>query len=178
MDRNLGASRTAISSTDTLAYGDLYQWGRAADGHQRRNSPTTDTLSSTGQPGHGRFIMVPNTPRDWRSPQNDNLWQGVNGINNPCPSGFRLPTVAEWIAERASWSSYNAAGAFGSPLKLSMAGLRVYSTGAVFGVGTWGTYWSSDVSDGFARVLDISSSISYIASGDRALGNSVRCIKN
>ncbi len=41
---------------------------------------------------------------DWRSPQNDNLWQGVNGINNPCPSGYRLPTEAELEAERLSWS--------------------------------------------------------------------------
>ena len=28
MDRNLGAGRVATSSTDTEAYGDLYQWGR------------------------------------------------------------------------------------------------------------------------------------------------------
>lgn len=40
MDRNLGASRAATSSTDTEAYGDLYQWGRAADGHQKRTSGT------------------------------------------------------------------------------------------------------------------------------------------
>ncbi|WP_372934176.1 hypothetical protein, partial [Mariniphaga sediminis] len=31
MDRNLGASQVATSSTDIAAYGDLYQWGRAAD---------------------------------------------------------------------------------------------------------------------------------------------------
>ena len=47
MDRNLGASRVAMSSTDTLAYGDLYQWGRRSDGHQCRNSPTMTILSST-----------------------------------------------------------------------------------------------------------------------------------
>lgn len=28
MDRNLGASRKALSSSDDLAFGDLYQWGR------------------------------------------------------------------------------------------------------------------------------------------------------
>ena len=32
MDRNLGASQVATSSTDAASYGDLYQWGRAADG--------------------------------------------------------------------------------------------------------------------------------------------------
>jgi hypothetical protein len=36
MDRNLGATRVALSSTDTEAYGDYYQWGRPEDGHQRK----------------------------------------------------------------------------------------------------------------------------------------------
>lgn len=52
MDRNLGASRAATSMNDEQAYGDLYQWGRAADGHQKRNSGTTSTLSSTDTPIH------------------------------------------------------------------------------------------------------------------------------
>jgi hypothetical protein len=114
MDRNLGASQVATSSTDANAYGDLYQWGRGSDGHQCRNSPNTSTLSSTDQPGHGSFIF---SPSDWRSPQNGNLWQGLSGINNPCPSGYRLPTEAELNSERLSWISNNAAGAFASPLK-------------------------------------------------------------
>ena len=87
MDRNLGASQAATSSTDDAAYGDLYQWGRRADGHQCRTSPTTATLSSIDQPAHGNFITIGSTPYDWLSPQNVNLWQGVNGVNNPCPSG-------------------------------------------------------------------------------------------
>jgi hypothetical protein len=62
MDRNLGASQVATSSTDANSYGDLYQWGRRADGHQCRTSPTTSTLSSTDQPGHGKFILAPKTP--------------------------------------------------------------------------------------------------------------------
>jgi len=44
MNRNLGASQVATSSTDANTYGDLYQWGRAADGHQLRTSGTTSTL--------------------------------------------------------------------------------------------------------------------------------------
>ncbi|MFW5760796.1 MAG: hypothetical protein ACOCXH_07455, partial [Cyclobacteriaceae bacterium] len=57
MDRNLGASRVATSSTDAEAYGDLYHWGRAADGHQIRTSGTTSNLSSSDNPGHGDFIL-------------------------------------------------------------------------------------------------------------------------
>ena len=37
MDRNLGATQVATSSADTASYGDLYQWGRAADGHEKKN---------------------------------------------------------------------------------------------------------------------------------------------
>ena len=56
MDRNLGATQAATSSTDVDAYGDLYQWGRFSDGHQCRTSATNPTLSSTDQPAHGDFI--------------------------------------------------------------------------------------------------------------------------
>lgn len=49
MDRNLGASRAATSPTDAQALGDLYQWGRSADGHQKKNSPTTTHQSSSEQ---------------------------------------------------------------------------------------------------------------------------------
>jgi len=151
LDRNLGASRAATSSTDSQAYGDLYQWGRAADGHQRRNSPTTTTLSSSDQPGHGSFILSNSGANwDWRSPQNNNLWQGVNGINNPCPDGYRLPTEAEWNAERQSWSSNNSAG----------------------------YYWSGTVDGTYSRFLDFSSSSARMGSYSRADGFSVRCLKN
>jgi uncharacterized protein (TIGR02145 family) len=142
LDRNLGASQVATSSTDAAAYGDLYQWGRAADGHESRTSLTTYTQSSTDTPGHDKFI---NGSSDWRNPQNDNLWQGVSGTNNPCPIGYRLPTEAEWEAERASWSSNNAAGAFGSPLKLPVAGYRNNSNGSLIIVGSNGYYWSSTI---------------------------------
>ncbi|MCP4596812.1 FISUMP domain-containing protein, partial [Neptuniibacter sp.] len=119
MDRNLGASQVATSSTDVAAYGDLYQWGRVTDGHEKRTSSTTSTLSSSDTPGHGYFITSNSSPYDWRSPKNDMLWQGVNGINNPCPGGYRLPTKAEWEDEIGDWISPDAAGAFASPLKLT-----------------------------------------------------------
>ena len=180
MDRNLGASQVATSSTDTTSYGDLYQWGRGTDGHQIRTSGTTATLSSTDNPGDGNFIKTSAAPYDWRSPQNTNLWQGVNGVNNPCPSGYRLPTETEWEAERATWSSNNnAAGAFASPLKLPVAGGRVRSDGSLYGVGTnkHGYYWSSTVSSTSSLYLYFSSSNAYMLSNSRAVGHAVRCLK-
>jgi uncharacterized protein (TIGR02145 family) len=179
MDRNLGASQVATSSTDAAAYGDLYQWGRGTDGHQIRTSDTTSTLSSSDNPGHSNFILAPNSPFDWRSSQNDNLWQGVSGINNPCPSGYRLPTEAELEAERASWSSNNnVAGAFTSPLKLPVAGHRNDSSGSLYGVGSYGFYWSSTVVGTSSRRLNFNSSNAFMTSDYRAFGFSVRCIKD
>ena len=178
MDRNLGASQVATSSTDAAAYGDLYQWGRAADGHESRTSGTTSTLATSDTPGHGNFITNGSSPYDWRSTQNDNLWQGVSGTNNPCPSGYRLPTEAEWEAERTSWSSNNEAGAFASPLKLPVAGNRSYSNGTLYNVGSLGFYWSSTVLGAYARYLYFDSSDAFMLSDPRAYGFSVRCLKD
>ena len=137
---------------------------------------TTTTLSSADTPAHGYSILAPNSPYDWRSPQNTNLWQGVNGINNPCPSGYRLPTETELNAERLSWGPVNSTGAFASPLKLPMAGYR--AVGSLFLVGTGGLYWSSSVSGTNSHRVYFESSYTTMLADSRALGFSVRCIKD
>ncbi len=177
MDRNLGATQVATGSTDADAYGHLYQWGRGSDGHQERTSTVTSTLSSTNSPGHGQFIIVSNSPFDWRSPQNDNLWQGVNGTNNPCPDGYRLPTEAEWTTEQLSWSTNNSAGAFASPLKLPMAGNRSRSNGSFIDAGHRGAYWASNVDGTNARSLVFVTNGTAMVINVRSQGYSVRCIK-
>ncbi|MGX9728564.1 MAG: alpha/beta fold hydrolase [Candidatus Electronema sp. VV] len=181
MDRNLGASRVATSMTDTEAYGDLYQWGRLTDGHEKRTSGTTTTLSATDNPSHGNFITATAEPYDWRSSQNDNLWQGVNGVNNPCPTGFRLPTADEWQAEMDSWSSKDADGAFSSPLKITLSGNRSFGTGSFNDKNVYGNYWTSVVNSN----RDASYSVSVASSNAwmnnsfyRATAISVRCIKD
>lgn len=179
MDRNLGASRVATDSTDALAYGDLYQWGRFADGHQCRDSDQTSELSSTDNPGHGDFIATNSFGiHDWRTPKNDNLWQGVNGINNPCPKGYRLPTEAEWQDELKSWGSTNATGAFNSPLKLPKAGYRDYNLGNFGGSDQVGNYWSSTVQSTNSYYLYFNDNNANLNQGYRAQGYSVRCIKD
>jgi uncharacterized protein (TIGR02145 family) len=175
MDRNLGASSVATSSTDSQAYGDSYQWGRGTDGHEKRTSATTSSNSTSDNPGHGQFITE---TADWRTPQNHSLWQGESGINNPCPSGFRLPTETELNTERTSWSSNNAAGAFASPTKLVVAGYRDVFNGTVSDAGSGGYYWSSTVNGTYSRTLYFGSGGAYMDSGDRAFGVSVRCLKD
>jgi len=179
MDRNLGASRVATSLTDSYSYGDLYQWGRFTDGHQSRTSSTVDTNSDIDNPPHGDWITEPSNPYDWRTPQNDNLWQGVNGINNPCPIGYRLPTETEWITEFQAWSSQDATGGFNSPLKLSLGGERSNNDGDLINVGNTGYYWTSTVNNGsWANRLIVSFVANINKYGARGGGASVRCIKN
>ncbi|HEB68626.1 MAG TPA: hypothetical protein ENI88_03285 [Desulfobulbus sp.] len=173
MDRNLGASRVAESSNDEQAYGDLYQWGRFHDGHEKRNSITLQTQSSSDVPGHGNFILPPETENDWRNPSNDNLWQNT-GVNNPCPPGFRLPTNIEWQNEMQSWVSQNATGAFASPLKLVLAGRREGVAGSIGDIGKGGNYWSSDGGTG----LFFYNSNATMGGVDRKSGLSVRCVKD
>ena len=184
MDRNLGASQVATSSTDALAFGDLYQWGRRADGHQCRNSSTTTILSSTDQPGHGDFILAPNSPFDWRSPQNDNLWQGVNGVNNPCPIGYRIPTKIEWQSEISSWTSNSnsSISAYNSILKLPLSGNRRWDNGIIENINYSGSYWSSNPDGGSGSHYLEFDTFSLFPGADysypKSYGRSVRCIKN
>ena len=177
MDRNLGATRSATSYNDENAYGDLYQWGRAADGHEKRASGTTTTLSNDDQPGHGDFIAAVSSPNDWRITLNNNLWQGAVGMNNPCPLGYRLPTQAEWEAERQTWNSANRDGAFSSPLKLPSAGYRYYDGVSFLYVGSSGLYWSSTVDGLGAKRLYFDRNTSNVRNFFRADGRSVRCRK-
>jgi uncharacterized protein (TIGR02145 family) len=178
MDRNLGASQVATSFSDAAAYGDLYQWGRSADGHQLRTSTTTAVLSALDLPGHADFITNTSAPNDWRSPQNDNLWQGINGVNNPCPTGYRIPTSTELYDERGTWASPAAADAYASPLKWVVGGLR-QTDGVISAEGIAAKYWSSTVNGTSADNLYINVVAFPGNTADaRAMGLPVRCIKD
>jgi hypothetical protein len=180
MDRNLGASQVATSYVDPAALGDLFQWGRGADGHHLRGVSvgSTATLSSQDSPGHPDFILTSADPNDWRSPQNNALWQGVSGTNNPCPAGWRLPTETEINNERMSWSQNNYTGAFASPLRWTAGGLRRRNTANIDEVGNFGIYWTSSPSGTFARGLTYFSTGAVINNNSRADAHSVRCVRN
>lgn len=177
MDRNLGASQVATTYNDSLAYGDLFQWGRLDDGHQDRSSITTTTLSDTDIPLDSNFIINPVTPYDWRSTSNNTLWQGASGINNPCPSGWRLPTLTEWNNEIAAGSWTDRTSTYASPLKLTVGGSRVYTTGALSSVGSYGYYWSSTVYS-TNRAYYFYNYTGTTGRNYRATSFSVRCIKD
>lgn len=189
LDRNLGATRVATSYNDDAAAGYKYQWGRGSDGHELAvddvgTSGTTAELSTTDAPGHGLFITGAN---DWRSPTNNNLWQGVNGVNNPCPTGFRLPTSPEvrtMIQQEGLTNSFNA---YTSPLRWTTAGIRLtngsmyYAGGGGYHGGTWTSTPTSqyDTSSSIAAAMYF---YNYAMFYDRALprgyGFPVRCIRD
>ena len=180
MDRNLGATQASTLSNESASFGNLYQWGRATDGHQLINSTTTQTPSASTTSANSYFVVGSNQ-RDWLSTSNNNLWQGVNGVNNPCPKGFRIPTKQEWIDEKATWNPQNASGALASPLKLpDTQKFRNFTDGGQLSA-TY--YWSSTVEnvtstyyDKKSYVLQLSSLL--IPSYERSYGFSCRCIQN
>ena len=176
LDRNLGASQVATAYNDSAAVGDLFQWGRLDDGHQTRTSGTTTTLSDTDNPGHSNFIITSASPYDWRSSLNNDLWQGVSGINNPCPSDLKVPTAGEWDDERASWSTQDEKGAFASPLKLTTAGQRGQD-GTVSDL-IVGNYASSDIdgSNIYNLLFGYGNTPTAYYSNLRGRGLSVRCL--
>jgi hypothetical protein len=158
MQWNLGATAFPSDNTTIAAMGSLYQWGRATDGHQVRNS-TVLQISLTGS-ATGPTIFLPpktydaasvklgkffTTYTSWLNPQNDHLWQGVNGINNPCPSGYRVPTINEFMTEIATLGAYGVDPAFNSVLKLQRFRRRdgANVNGASYDIG--GYYWTSSV---------------------------------
>lgn len=201
MDRNLGASQVATSKDDADAFGDLFQWGRGADGHQCRDSPTLpyDNRSEIDQPGHGDFILTPSSPSDsvdWRVPGNNDLWQGLTGINNPCPEGFRVPTRIELEDEFDAWraagsvSAGSAPGdaedAFASELKIPAVGGRARATGGISsGIGAFAAsrYWTSTIGSSITQSIamtlqDGTAGFSNFPGFPRGNGAAVRCIKD
>ncbi len=184
MDRNLGACRVAESSTDTNAYGFYFQWGRGPDGHENKNSEitvdqaTTASSDDTTTTWYGKFITGEASLQDWLTEVNDTLWAGTAGVNNPCPSGFRLPTRVEWEQEVETWDSEDDTGAFSSVLKLPLVGYRQHTTGKVTGAGMQGRYWTSTTYNGYASEnVAIASAGVFVGNFNQVNGLPVRCIK-
>jgi len=200
MAQNLGVGSSNIV-LDQHAAGSLFEWGRYSDGHELflltrgLNSGVfvnvqTSTVSNTDTPVDSKFIyniqtVAPNNTNDWRVPSNPNLWQGVDGINNPCPIGFRVPTKTEIETELTQYSITAPPLAYSSIHKFVATGFRSNSSGSIFNSITSNIYiWTSTFDNGNpglnsnTAMLNIGGTVAAINSSTRATGRAVRCIKD
>ena len=187
LDRNLGATSGYVGTTDS--WGDLYQWGRMTDGHEKRYSDSILTLSDTYEAGHSLLVVDEKKAIDWMLHPDDDLWRGEKGLSNPCPCGYRLPTEKEWRAllslgyeVKTTPEGFYYLSIADGQLLLPAAGLRNAYTGNFQHIGTRGYYWGANaISRGTSACIDfnkddITTNISIF--GFRAFGRSVRCVKD
>jgi uncharacterized protein (TIGR02145 family) len=184
----------ADGSLGTLGF--LYQWGRQTDGHELRNS--TSQAGPVAAPVANKFITNDASPYDWVTPQLNTLWgDGTTGVNpakaanDPCPSGFKVPSQAQWnglfrtvstsgapnTATFNTWTWTGNGFLIGQKLYLPAAGQRIGNSDTPSDVGTRGVYWSSTVylnnAFGFYFNRD---EVHPDNSPSRRSGHSVRCI--
>lgn len=195
-DRNIGACRPCETQTDTLCYGDLFQWGRGADGHEKRVNLDTQDLNPTIFPYTGSSLheIANKGDFDWMNSNSTEeksafvaertaSWALETG-NPVCPEGWYIPSKSELKALMDSEGIKNGATAFASSLKLGLAGARSAKSSAVESEGLVGYVWSRD-SDGVDTGGSGNTAYSFTYDGIatfsrpyKAEGHSVRCIKN
>jgi hypothetical protein len=204
MDRNLGASRVAISKNDLYAYGCLYQWGRDNDGHAsiKWNSSTSGTPVNgtmmgpvtTTNPGHALFILNNQAAESVDNPNlydwfanttntidtNANRWQSSDpNNNNPCPITYRVPTQLEFYRELNGYQITDINSAYtNGPFKFTAAGFR-NNNGILFFNGTSGRYYTKTTNVGRSFGINITENGPEILDNNsyRVNAMSVRCIK-
>jgi hypothetical protein len=97
MDRNLGALEATLSPASRGLH---YQWGR-----KDPFSVQDELIQFTAGPvskedaikNPSTFYTTSETPYDWLSSPDDNLWNasGKKTIYDPCPAGFKIPRNGE-----------------------------------------------------------------------------------
>lgn len=194
LQQNLGAKRVATSATDAEAYGDLYQWGRWADGHQLR-TPTpavaaASTLSAnnpSGLPSGGSKNYISNW---WSGGSATDSWNATTAASvtakngcDPCKvlgNDWRLPTQQDWSSVLAAEGITNNATAFASNLKIPLGGWRVTNTSTIASAGSESWFWSTNAT-GSGDAIGVwirGSSVQANYPDARAYGTSVRCVKD
>ncbi|NQY53345.1 MAG: Ig-like domain-containing protein, partial [Campylobacteraceae bacterium] len=189
LDRNIGAQKVCENKADENCYGDYFQWGRKANGHEKKDSEVIDTSLNPLEKDvlkNGKFATWSD---DWRINPNSDLWNGVNAANNICPIGFKVPSIDELLMETKNvnelqFPDEKISGQYENIdnfLKLPNNGFRKNRTrdGIIEIRAYSGSIWSSSTNDvGMSYYLDyypggINSSLSW-----RSMGKAVRCIKD
>ncbi|MDR2585233.1 MAG: hypothetical protein LBC84_03295 [Prevotellaceae bacterium] len=109
-----------------------------------------------------------------------------DAINDPCPTGWRVPSKADFdklVAANNTWNNV-AKGRlfFGSGVEqifLPAAGRRSFVSN-LQSVGTYGFYWAkeeSSASSAYFLTFDSSSKANFSSGNDKCAAQSVRCVK-
>ena len=188
MCHNLGADQSADPFEPSWRLnGNYYKWGLS-------------TLSVSGPTGPGASEANALAIAGWTFSYfpSSNSWRSdVKGINDPCPSGYKVPNKTEWeelyqnnpLVKVGTWNesptNYNAGGKFGEKLYLPMAGFRKFSDGSLITRGSKASYWSSTVIDSemacfftFQRRYGTSQNQISIMQTQMNEGFTVRCISD
>ncbi|NDV47647.1 hypothetical protein D0T49_11375 [Paludibacter sp. 221] len=199
-----GGTTASPADRNSAVYGDLYQWGRTTDGHEKRTSVTSTTTAPVGglTAGTNTFLKITAYPYNWTSaPTADINWRNQkNGTYDPCPADWRIPAQGEWsdifrggsapgakaTAVANTWEWYSTGGTNGYEIKpdgetttlfLPAAGNRHNGNGELYNVGSNGLYWSGSLSSDYSLTLYFNGSSVYPAYlHSRSHGFSVRCI--
>jgi uncharacterized protein (TIGR02145 family) len=196
LDRNLGATTVANATFDNPeSFGHLYQWGRAAEGHELRTSETTTSKGSGG--GNHATTIDPNTGEAWdglfiTEGQNNNgnldwvkdnvdqngseraaLWgspTSVSNLNQVCPCGYIVASDTEFTDLNTTELT---------ALKLTISGYRSTTGTLEPGPGNGqGSYWTTTVQDpDTAKSVSFDGSSVFLSNNDRSEGQAIRCIK-
>jgi len=190
LDRNLGACNVCTSSIDTTCYGELYQWGRGADGHQERASTRTQALNPQTFPYSSMSHELSTSGQfDWLSSDGTEntsgfiaerkaSWLSLTN-NSVCPKDFYVPTKAELDALAIAEGITDSATAFASVMKFAVSGSRSEGSSAIEQDGVEGYVWSvdSNVTQNTSYAFTYTNAGTLWSLAYRATGYSVRCIK-
>lgn len=182
LDRNLGASRVCTAFDDVACYGNYYQWGRNHDGHQDPKSLSTRIEAKNINKAGKKFIK---RSEEWLAVDRNGKkralnWSASDG-SSICPTGYRVPTNAELVAETTAASSAvkNRMDAFKNFLKLPSAGYRYAYSGEQDNQVSYGFVWTTTViGSNEAKNLQFDAYGAGSKESYRAFGFSVRCVKN
>lgn len=201
LDPNSYVEGNADGSGGTVGY--LFEWGRAADGHELRNSTTTSTLASSTTPGHNQYILntLGTYQQDWlNGGGSSNRWgDGTTNMNmpkaanDPCPVGWKVPSYAQMAslftggnitssgtpgdATANTWTWTGNGMKIGDNLFLPAAGIRYNPAGSVQATGVQG-YYATSTAEGnlYKRLMFQDNYVDYSSNVFRTYGASVRCV--